>query len=201
MADIVISHLNKSYGDRAVFRDLSLTIPSGCVTAVMAPSGGGKTTLLRILMGLEEADSGAVTGLERARFSAVFQEDRLLEGLDPVGNLRLADPALTRQKAVEALAAVGLGETVGQPVRELSGGMKRRVALLRALLADCDLLLLDEPFKGLDEKTLDAVLAYTRRASAGITTLLVTHSLYEAEGLGARILTLPVLTGTPDRAD
>ena len=191
MEDIVIRSLHKAFGEKAVLTGFSATIPAGKVTGIMAPSGGGKTTLLRILLGLERADSGEILGLEGRKFSAVFQEDRLCENLNPVSNIRLVNPLVTRADALAALESVRLTDCAAQPVRELSGGMRRRVAILRALLADWDVLFLDEPFKGLDEETKACVLEVTRERCCGRTTLLVTHDAPEAHALGAsQILTL-----------
>ena len=185
MQDIVIQDLCKSYGAKQVLRHFCCTIPAGKVTGLMAPSGAGKTTLLRILMGFEQADSGRMQGFDGLRFSAVFQEDRLCDNLTPVSNLRLVSPALSVQDAADALRGVGLSDCLAQPVRELSGGMRRRVAILRAVLADYDLLFLDEPFKGLDEETKALVMADTRRRCAGRTVLLVTHDPDELTAMGA----------------
>ena len=185
MYAIQVRNLSKSFGDKAVLRNFSADFPAGAVTAVMAPSGGGKTTLLRLLMGLETADGGTVEGLEGLRQSAVFQEDRLCENLSAQANLRLVNPSLSAKEAEEALAAVGLAGCGGQRVAEFSGGMRRRVAILRALLARWDVLFLDEPFKGLDTETKALVLSYTRRRCEGRTVLLVTHDPSEAEALGA----------------
>ena len=161
----------------------------------MAPSGGGKTTLLRILMGLEAADSGTVEGLAGLRQSAVFQEDRLCQTLSAVSNIRLVNPSLSLSEAEAALSAVGLAGCGNQRVAEFSGGMRRRVAILRALLAQWNVLFLDEPFKGLDTGTKNLVLADTRRRCAGRTVLLVTHDPGEAEALGAvQVLHLPHLS-------
>ena len=164
MYAIQVRNLSKSFGDKAVLRNFSADFPAGAVTAVMAPSGGGKTTLLRLLMGLETADGGTVEGLEGLRQSAVFQEDRLCENLSAQANLRLVNPSLSAKEAEEALAAVGLAGCGGQRVAEFSGGMRRRVAILRALLARWDVLFLDEPFKGLDAG--DAALDCTPAAGA-----------------------------------
>ena len=185
MQDIVIQNLCKAYGPKQVLRNFCCTLPAGKVTGLMAPSGAGKTTLLRILMGFEAADSGSIHGLNSLRLSAVFQEDRLCENLTPISNLRLVAPALTAADAAEALQGVGLADCLAQPVRELSGGMRRRVAILRALLADYDLLFLDEPFKGLDEETKAHVIADTRCRCAGRTVLLVTHDADELTAMGA----------------
>ena len=98
MQDIIIRHLNKSYGGNPVLKDLSALIPAGKLTAVMAPSGTGKTTLLRILAGLEKPDSGEITGLSGLRVSMVFQEDRLIDSLDAAANIRITAPGLTEQE-------------------------------------------------------------------------------------------------------
>ena len=185
MQDIVIRGLSKAFDGKQVLRDFSTVLPAGQVTGLMAPSGAGKTTLLRILMGLEMPDRGTITGLQGLRLSAVFQEDRLCENLNLVSNLRLVTPTLSQSAAEEALTAVGLTDCLHQPVRELSGGMRRRVAILRALLAEYDLLFLDEPFKGLDRETKEVVMADTRRRCDGRTVLFVTHDPTELEAMGA----------------
>lgn len=194
MDDIVIEHLCKAYGGRPVLENFSATLSHGRITGLMAPSGAGKTTLLRILMGLERADSGHIRGLDGLRLSVVFQEDRLCGNLDAVRNIRLVHAALSVQAVEEALATVGLGDACRQPARTLSGGQRRRVAILRALLADYDLLLLDEPFKGLDRATKAIVMADTKRRIQGHTVLIVTHDASELDALGvSQTLTLPVL--------
>ena len=138
------------------------------------------------------ADSGTVAGLAGRRLAAVFQEDRLCEQLTAVGNVRLvlhgkAEAAVVRGE----LAAVGLGDDdVGKPVSQLSGGQRRRVAIVRALLADADFVCLDEPFKGLDEATKDRVIDYVRDRTRWRTVLLITHDPVEAEKVGGRIVGL-----------
>ena len=190
MEAIVMEQLCKSYGDKRVLRDFSAVLVPGKTTSLMAPSGAGKTTLLRLLMGLEKPDRGRILGLEGLRLSAVFQEDRLCGGLSAGANLRLVNPRLERRAAEEALAAVGLGGLGDQRTAEFSGGMRRRVAILRALLAEYDLLLMDEPFRGLDEETRALVMEDTRRRTAGRTVLLVTHDPAEARFMASRHLTL-----------
>ena len=184
MGDIVMHKLRKSFGEKAVLRDVCGILESGRITGLMAPSGAGKTTLLRILMGLEQLDDGYIEGLNGLRLSAVFQEDRLCDQLDSVSNLRLVTPSLSRADARKALETVGLADCIGQPTRELSGGQRRRVAILRGLLADYDLLILDEPFKGLDRETKQLVMEDTRRRCMGKTVLFVTHDPTELDDLG-----------------
>lgn len=180
--ELRIDHVSKAYGGQAVLRDVTAAVGSG-VTCLMAPSGAGKTTLLRILLGLERPDSGTVHGLEGRRLAAVFQEDRLLEHLSAEGNLRFVlgrayDPAAARA----LLDRLGLPDTGPQPVREFSGGMKRRLALARALLAPFDALALDEPFTGLDRENRDLALACIRETAGDRPVLLVTHDAADAAG-------------------
>lgn len=120
---IKIENLNKSYDGRRVLQNLNMELEEGKVTCIMAPSGKGKTTLLRILIGLEKADSGRITGIEGKNISVVFQEDRLCENLNVLSNIRLVQKEKTEIR--EGLEAVGLLDCCHQPVRQLSGGMKR----------------------------------------------------------------------------
>lgn len=187
---IRICGVSRSFGGAAVLKNVDLTLTPG-VTCLMAPSGAGKTTLTRILLGLEQPDAGTVTGLEGARLSAVFQEDRLLDRLDAEGNLRFVlgcayDPA----RAAALLRELGLDGAADKPAAEYSGGMRRRLALARALSVPFDFLVLDEPFTGLDAAARADAIKCLRRRTEGKTVLLVTHEQSDAEGLCARIVTL-----------
>lgn len=200
MEQIIISHLSKAYGENKVFSDFSAVFERGKTTCIMAPSGAGKTTLLRILTGLETADAGRIEGMDGLKKSMVFQEDRLCENLSVSANIRLVRQKKTwgrdqkeKKEIQEALEAVGLAENGDQQVRELSGGMKRRVALLRALYSDWDILFLDEPFKGLDEETKTQVMCYTKEKCRGKTVIFVTHERSEAEEMGDILYQMPVL--------
>ena len=165
--DITLRHVWRSFGEKQVLRDFSHTFPQGELTVVMGPSGCGKTTLLSLLLGLQAPDRGEILGLEGLKKSAVFQEDRLCENTTAQANLRLVNPSLTREQANQALTALGLGDSLSQPVREFSGGMKRRVAILRALLAPYDVLLCDEPFQG-EDPGQDGDPGHPRRKRGGI---------------------------------
>ncbi len=191
MKKIYVKNVSKSFGSKKVLQNLNLTIEPGKISCIMAPSGAGKTTLLRILMGLEEADSGCITGLEGKRFSAVFQEERLCEYMTAVENIRLVTPGLDTGSVVQEMDRLGLGDCCAQPVSQLSGGMRRRVSILRALLAAYDVLCLDEPFKGLDDARKEQTLAYVKQKAAGRTVLFVTHDEKEALALGAEVILLP----------
>ena len=136
-------------------------------------SGAGKTTLLRILMGLEVPDSGTLSGTD-VRWSAVFQEDRLLPGLDAMENLRFVlGPDMDNDAAAAQLRALGLDPSPGQCVRSWSGGMRRRLALARALLAPADALALDEPFTGVDPARVRRLMDALRALDAPV--LLSSH--------------------------
>ena len=190
--ELVAQGIVKRFGEHLVLDGFTHTFPAGSATCLMGPSGCGKTTLLHILMGLLPPDAGSVHGLEGVRRSAVFQEDRLCENLSAVSNVRLTCPdGLSRSEIIDALTQVGLGASLGQPVRELSGGMRRRVAVVRALLADFGLLFLDEPFKGLDPESRLVTAGLIRRRSAGRTLVMVSHDPAEADLHGARVLAFP----------
>lgn len=186
MDNIIIDNVSKAYDGKQVLQCISAEIDAGNTTAIMAPSGRGKTTLLNILMGLEKADSGSITGIDGLRKSAVFQEDRLCENLNAIANIKLVDPSLDEEDISNALQSMKLCGCENQPVSELSGGMRRRVAILRALLASWDILFLDEPFKGLDSKTKEQVTEEVRKRCEGRTVLLVTHIQDEAKMLNCK---------------
>lgn len=187
---IVIRNLSKSFGDLQVLRHLNMEIQPDTCNVLMGPSGQGKTTLLRILMGLEQADDGAIENLPQIR-SAVFQEDRLCEDFTAVDNVAMVMAGRRNHSLIRKhLAAVGLADAADKPVSQLSGGMRRRVALVRSILADSDMILLDEPFKGLDDASRQTVVDYFLANTKGKTTLVVTHDPEEAEMLGANRLKL-----------
>lgn len=189
--NICITNMTKSYGEKLVFKDLNITIGSGKITCVMAPSGAGKTTLLRIMMGIEKPDSGSIVGLSDQRFSAVFQEERLCEDMTAIGNIRLVNPSLTPARIRNELQRLGMHGSEKQPVSELSGGMRRRVSILRALLAEYDVLFMDEPFKGLDSALKKDVITYVLEKTRGKTVIVVTHDRGEADLLRAEMIHLP----------
>lgn len=185
-------NLKKAYGGKAVLSKLSFTAREG-VTCIQGPSGAGKTTLLRLLMGLETPDEGTISGGENLRWGAVFQEDRLLDHLDAAGNLRFAlGSSYEEGTALALLADLGLGQAYAENkiVRDYSGGMKRRLALARALLVPGEALALDEPFSGLDGENRQRALEAVRRYGTGKLVLLVTHDPADGAALGAQILRL-----------
>ncbi len=183
---IVLNNISKRFDSIEVLKNLNLTIPHGQITCILGSSGIGKTTLLNILLGLIRADSGDVEGLEGKKIVAVFQEDRLVENLSSIKNVQLAcSKKTTRKDLIDDFARVGLEGFEDKPVSELSGGMKRRVAIIRAVFVDSDVIVMDEPFKGLDVKLKSKVIEYIRDKTRGKTVIIVTHSLEEVEELKA----------------
>ena len=185
---IEFDRVSMAFGDKLVLRDFSYRFEDGRHYAVLAPSGGGKTTLLRLAAGLLAPTSGRV--LRASDQTAVcFQEDRLLPWHTARQNVALAAPrgaqksGAALREADKWLARVGLaGEENALPA-SLSGGMKRRVALARALMCDAPALLLDEPFRALDSDAHEAMLHLIRACAQGKLLLLVTHEESDAQGM------------------
>lgn len=179
-----IQHLCKSFDGKVVLDHVSLTLESGGTACLMAPSGRGKTTLLRCIAGLETPDSGQITDLPE-RIAYVFQEDRLCDGFSAVDNIRLVTgKALGESEIRRHLEVLRLAGSLDQPVRELSGGMRRRVVISRAVCFGADLLLLDEPFKGLDDEARQQTADYILRHRGAAAILCVTHDREDAAALG-----------------
>lgn len=179
-----IQHLCKSFDGKVVLDHVSLTLESGGTACLMAPSGRGKTTLLRCIAGLEAPDSGQITDLPE-RIAYVFQEDRLCDGFSAVDNIHLVTgKALGEDKIRRHLEELGLAGSLDQPVRELSGGMRRRVVISRAVCFGADLLLLDEPFKGLNDEARQQTADYILRHRGAAAILCVTHDREDAAALG-----------------
>lgn len=189
--NLQIRNLSKSYGPLCVLKDVSLELPNDGAYCLMGPSGSGKTTLLRILMGLEQPDAGTLTGLDGARLSAVFQEDRLCEAFSPLDNVMMVTGGFFSSSQVkEELCRLLPEESVTRPVSTLSGGMKRRTAICRALLAPFDGVLMDEPFTGLDEQTKRLVIDYIKEKTSGKLLIVSTHQEEDVPLLGGTLITL-----------
>ena len=189
-----IQHLEKRFGEKVLFRDLCLTVDAPAV--LWASSGWGKTTLLRILMGLEAPTGGTVEGV--GRVGAVFQEDRLCPQLTAVQNVALVlpgDEIRYEQDIIHDFQRLGMNlSELALPAERLSGGQNRRTALLRALWAPADTLLLDEPFTGMDPETRGAAAALLAQKSAGRPVLLATHDREAIRLLGWPVIELDRLT-------
>lgn len=189
---IVIEGLKKSFAGKTVLDNFSICVADGENVAVMGESGSGKTTLLNIIAGIIKQDSGSMSGIEGKKISFVFQEDRLAENFTVYRNIKLAcEKTVAKSDIIGALRMTGLDASViDAKVNTLSGGMKRRVSIVRALLYDGDILLLDEPTKGLDEQNKCLVVDYILTASKDKTVLWVTHDEDEAKYVADRIITI-----------
>jgi len=210
MAELRCEGIAKSYRGRAVLTDVDLDVPAGTLTAILGASGSGKTTLLRVIMGFVEADAGRVTvggdmvadagrvhlASDKRAIGYVAQEGALFPHLSAGGNVGFGLARSQRKRGArigEALELVGLDESyAARPAHELSGGEQRRVALARALAPRPRIVLLDEPFSGLDaalrSETREAVLHAVREE--GTTALLVTHDQAEALSMGREVAVL-----------
>ncbi|RFO97326.1 hypothetical protein DIC66_09375 [Rhodoferax lacus] len=164
----------------------------GEFVAIVGPSGAGKTTLLKIISGLDTDFDGAVQTGSDARIGFMFQEPRLMPWLTVAQNLALVDPTATGQRLTDALERVGLKDCAALFPKQLSGGMQRRVAMLRAFLMAPQLLLMDEPFQSLDAPTAGQLREQllTLWQDSKPTVLFVTHNLQEALSLADRVLFL-----------
>ncbi|MGN0995998.1 MAG: ABC transporter ATP-binding protein [Candidatus Ventricola sp.] len=178
---IELRHVSMAYGDKPVLTDCTLSFSAPGRYAVLGASGRGKTTLLRLIAGLERPQRGELLLPADARISFCFQEDRLLPWRTVLDNVVLA--CGDRDAARGWLARVGLGGECDSYPAQLSGGMKRRASLARALAFDAPILLMDEPFRALDEATHKAMRALILEASAGKLLILVTHDEADAEGM------------------
>jgi len=185
---IVINHVTKCFNDKTVLNNVNLRLEKGSVSCLMGTSGSGKTTLIRIIMGILSPDKGEVLLPQGTRIACVFQEDRLIKHMSALENCRLV--CADANRITEMLTELGLKDSMRNAVRTLSGGMARRVAIARALLAQSEVLILDEPFKGLDESTRMRTVQLVKRESRGKTVLVVTHDPQDAQDLNARIIRL-----------
>ncbi|MCI8589739.1 MAG: ABC transporter ATP-binding protein [Clostridiales bacterium] len=181
---IRVEQIDKFYGDTKVFDNFSCTITFGehDMVAIMGPSGSGKTTLLRMIAGLEKPDRGQITGVPD-KVGMVFQEPRLflhmsaLENVSCVSNEKIAE---------QILIDLQLGDALDKKADVLSGGMQQRVAIARALACKRELILFDEPFKGLNEElkydTIQCVKKYMK------TGIIITHDADEAAAFSAPVI-------------
>ena len=176
---IALQNLTKSYGAHTVLKNFSATLSLDGVTVLRGVSGAGKTTLFRLLLGLETPDEGTITGIKQKKPAVVFQEDRLLPWATALENVSLASD---NTRAEQALSRLGLCDNLCQLPRELSGGMQRRVAIARALAYQGDILFLDEPFTGLDEENKQIAADALRDVKVPI--IVITHDDAEADLFG-----------------
>ena len=187
-----ICDLCKQFDGVPVLDHVSMELESGHIYCLTAPSGKGKTTLFRILMGLETADSGRLF-MERVPIGAVFQEDRLCETFSAVDNVLMTSPSsMSRAEVRRELMELLPEEVLDRPAATLSGGQKRRVAICRALCALSELLILDEPITGLDPSAIQDFYHLIKKLNKedGITIIMVSHDIGNVISQANKILHL-----------
>ena len=194
---IEIKNLCFSYGKKEILKNLNLTITAKKPLVLLGESGFGKTTLLRLLLGFIKPDSGEILGIDKDTvISVLYQEDRLFPHLTVYKNLKLIKKNLSPSEAGALLGELNLKEEVLDKLpKELSGGMKRRVALARALIFPSELLLLDEPFQGLDEENRKAAIRALIKYRADRVLLVITHEAEDAVSLGADMVRIENISG------
>lgn len=188
---IIITDLCKTFDDNEVLKNVNITLKDNSIYCLMGASGIGKTTLLRILMGLEHADSGSISGIDIKSISCMFQEDRLIPYLSAIDNVRIVLRGKNNRDEIRNnLLSILPDDSLDIPVSSLSGGMKRRVALARALSYPGKLIILDEPFTGLDKDTKLNVIDYILKMRNNHTLIIATHGTDDVNLLGAEIIKL-----------
>lgn len=175
---IIFRNVEMKYDDRVLFL-LNLNIKTGKNYVVTGNSGTGKTTLIRLFAGLEKPTDFEQFEISTDKISLMFQENRLFDDFDAVTNIT-ATCKVTEKKAYEVLMELLDEKDLKRPVHEFSGGMKRRVALVRAFLADSDLVLLDEPFAGLDLENIECAVSFIKKYLNNRTLVIAAH---DAENL------------------
>ena len=183
---IELKNVSFSYGEQEILKNFNLKVENGQCVCLKGPSGCGKTTVLRLAMGLITPDSGEISGVDSP--SVVFQEDRFLNGLSLEKNVLL--PPLTdnqKAKAQDLIKEAGLDDAKHKKVRHLSGGMKRRTAIVRAVAFQGDAIILDEPFNGIDRENKLKMAEMIKREflDKGKPVLMVSHVESDAEILNA----------------
>lgn len=198
-----VRNVSKSYSEHKILDRISIEFDPGKTTCILGPSGCGKTTLLNIITGVTGQDEGEVVGFSDKRISYVFQEDRLIEWMTVGQNLRFVLNANMMKKnndslIAEYLGAVRLEKYMDYYPNKLSGGMRQRVALIRAFLYPSEVLVMDEPFKAMDGETKETVMNcfLWLMEQQKRTVILVTHDVEEASRLGDQIV---VLSDKPSR--
>lgn len=185
---IKLNNVSFSYGTHEVLKNFNLTVNRGECVQLRGASGSGKTTVARLVLGLEKADKGQIVVPQK--ISTVFQENRLLENLDVQKNIRLVISKDKYKLADNLIKEFNLWDSRKKRVAELSGGMKRRVAIIRAIAYNGDALILDEPFNGLDisNKLIVAKAIKREFIDKNKPVLLITHVKEDAEILNARVI-------------
>lgn len=185
---IKISNLYKSYGDNTIYNNFSISFPSEGIYTLTGPSGCGKTTLFNIISGIDNDYKGSVIINRNSKISVVFQEDRLLPWFNAEKNISIVNTEMDKAEINKILHLLDLDGTNDKYPDELSGGMKRRIAIARALAYSGDIYLLDEPFKGLDQKIKTKLIEYFEQLGRTKLILHITHELSEVKELKSNLI-------------
>lgn len=188
---MIVRDLHFSFADSEIFDGLNLDIADGRITAIMAPSGKGKSTLLRLIAGLLTPTRGSIDANGRS-VGIMFQEPRLFPELTVLQNIMLVmnQKHGKKERAIQLLSAFDISEAADKYPEELSGGMAKRVSLARIIAYDAEVLLLDEPFSALDLNTKAHVMNQTKQLVADKTVILVTHDKEEADNFADFLIEL-----------
>lgn len=182
---IKCENISLSFGENEVIKNLSFDIKKGETVCISGPSGKGKTTVLRIICGLEKNFSGKLEISDGLKIGFVFQDDVLLPWYSALENVSAVS---TKESATKWLTVFGLGDSLEKKPNQLSGGMKRRVSLARACAFSPDILVLDEAFKGLDYKLKIKIIQIIKNEFKNLTVIFTTHDAEETKLFGARII-------------
>lgn len=186
---IEIINLTKSFDKKTVLKNFNAIFRQG-MTCLMGESGIGKTTLANLILGLLEPDSGEIRGVQGKIINCVFQENRLIEQFSAMKNLLLVCSKAKKNEALALLCQMGMQDNTQCPVSTLSGGMKRRVEIARALINPADIYIFDEPFKELDSALKGSVIKIIKEYTQGATSIVITHDSADIEALGAQVVNI-----------
>ena len=186
-----IINLNKCFSDKQIFNNFNCEILDSKVNFVIGESGCGKTTLLRIIAGLDKDYSGEIQGLDKdGKIAFIFQEPRLIPYISVANNIKIVNDLSTNEEILKLLALVELENEANARVSTLSGGMKMRVSIARALNYESDIILMDEPFAPLDEELKDRIVPKIFEALKNKTVIIVSHSKTDWEKYADNIINL-----------
>ena len=194
MPDIILTNISKSYGDKSILKDFSLTVKENSICIITGDSGCGKTTLLRIISGLDTDYTGEIVGISPSDCAFVFQEYRLFPTLSALDNVALTAKGEKEEKrdiAKKILFDLKFNESdLYKLPSELSGGMKQRVSLARALASDRPVMLFDEPTKELDKSLRQELYEIIKKLSKNKTVIMVSHLTEDVKELSSVVVEL-----------
>ncbi|WAW14341.1 ATP-binding cassette domain-containing protein [Peptostreptococcus equinus] len=179
--NIKFNSVSKYYGDKLILDNLKLNIENKSIFFIQGKSGIGKTTIFRLILGLEQADKGEILGIGNRKIGSVFQDDLLIDNISVLANLRLVNKDINRDSIVNYLKDIDVNVDLFTKISQLSGGMKRRISILRSILYDCDTIIMDEPFKGLDRETKEKIMSFVLRNTIDKTLIVISHDNREVD--------------------